>query len=104
MKKIVLIVAMLCLYGILQAKPVDATTARRVAERVLGSTELVDRSSELQLPELYLFAPADSQGGGLFAHLCLPRGYGACKCLVEKLRPADCRHASAGHRRLRDCS
>ena len=67
MKKIVLIVAMLCLYGILQAKPVDATTARRVAERVLGSTELVDRSSELQLPELYLFAPADSQGFVLIA-------------------------------------
>lgn len=62
MKKITLIMALLSLYGLMQAKSVDATTARRVAERVLGSTELVDRSSELQLPELYLFAPADSHG------------------------------------------
>ena len=62
MRKTFLVLALLLSCSVLQAKPVDASTARRVAERMLGSTELVDRSSELQLPELYLFAPADSHG------------------------------------------
>lgn len=62
MKKSIIAMALLLSCGMLQAKPVDAATARRVAERVLGSTELVDRSPELQLTEIYLFAPADSQG------------------------------------------
>lgn len=53
---------LLCACVPVQAKPVDAATARRVAENQLGTSALVDRSAELGFAELYLFAPADSHG------------------------------------------
>lgn len=53
---------LLCGVMSLQAKPVEVATARRVAERLLNTADLVDRTEELAIDELYLFSPADGHG------------------------------------------
>ena len=91
MKKLTIVLLLLLACSLANAKPVDSATARRIAERMLGVTDLVDRSSELPFDEVYLFAPADSHGFVLVSadDCALPvLGYSATGVFSADVAPA----------------
>lgn len=62
MKRLICMITLLLTGSVLYANPVDTAMARRVAEQVLGTAELVNRTAELGCEGLYHFTPSSGEG------------------------------------------